>query len=382
MARAARRIASRAEIALRRVNPALGIMCARAISTAASRFDDTIPVFQEVKVLGEDEDDYSQALDLLAKLEGKDGSILRLGDPDPLQVAIEDIDNNRFGEVVVVSKKGLRLSYGERGVSASDRRTPRDLLTYEMELPERSIGTLLLPEHVPFSIDGEEGLAFAACALERVLPHRDNISRYSLHQIIEMPADTAKVVSIKLQERIFTSKDSEEFFEETTLPVKTPDVESTSSLTLMNFEKQEPGFDSTTDMHFHPGKRVLIVYTTGRSAGVTLNFCGVDENPDERKDSEVKLKFKPNSASVLTFPAFCHHKFEGAFDCASIHPRDGIGIIEALKEGRLTGGFLEGATTFSKTTTKIEEKWKMGFEIPGPISEEKEKEHDLERGRQ
>jgi hypothetical protein len=91
-------------------------------------------------------------------------------------------------------------------------------------------------------------------------------------------------------------------------------------------------------------------------SGVTLNFCGVNENPDDRKDSKVDIEFPKNSMMVLNFPLFTHHKFHGDFVCMSVHPKEGNKLIEATRSGTLPRGFLESATVFSQTSEDTE-KW-------------------------
>jgi hypothetical protein len=164
---------------------------------------------------------------------------------------------------------------------------------------------------------------------------------------VTIPEDVARVLHIKLQERIFTDNRKERFYEEVTSIVDKPTEHNKSSGTLMNFERVEFGVDKTTDSHYHPGDRRLHILTINKTAGVTLNFCGINENPDERKDCEVHLDFPKNSVMVLKFPAYTHHKFHGEFVCTSVHPRDGRNIIDALQSGTLSKGFLESATVFS-----------------------------------
>ncbi len=93
----------------------------------------------------------------------------------------------------------------------------------------------------------------------------------------------------------------------------------------------------------------MVIFTTDKPSSATLNFCGISENPDEREDSKVHLKFEENSIMVLNFPHYTHHKFCGEFVCVSIHPNEGLNLIEALQSGNLSAGFLKTATIFSKT---------------------------------
>ncbi|MBL6664235.1 MAG: hypothetical protein ISQ34_00125 [Rickettsiales bacterium] len=175
----------------------------------------------------------------------------------------------------------------------------------------------------------------------------ENISRYNLVKIIDIPPETAKILSINLQRAIYEDKNNEYFYEEVTAKKYSPTKYNRSSGTLMNFETDLLGVERRTESHYHPGERSLYIVTTNKTAGVTLNFCGIVESPDDRKDCEVKLEFPKNSILSLNFPPYTHHKFNGEFICMSIHPREGANLIESLENGTLPKGFLESATVFS-----------------------------------
>jgi hypothetical protein len=224
---------------------------------------------------------------------------------------------------------------------------------HSLAIPKGTYGVLDVLKHVPFSIfalDPTKSFAVAGCPLEEVLTHEENIKRYSLNTSCSLSPDDAKRLSIEIQRRIFNDYTKQKFYEEVTSIVYKPNPENRSSGTLMNFESEDHSHDRTTAMHYHPGERSLHIITTKKPAAVTLNFCGIAENPDERKDCEVHLKFPENSMLVLNFPPCTHHKFHGDFVCMSVHPREGTNLIRAVSTGTLPKGFLESATVFSNTS--------------------------------
>ena len=76
---------------------------------------------------------------------------------------------------------------------------------------------------------------------------------------------------------------------------------------------------------------------------------------------------------VLNFPPYTHHKFDGEFVCVSVHPREGINLIEALESGLLPKGFLESATVFSKTLDDKKEQWNLSKPTLRQTTESQEK---------
>ncbi len=206
----------------------------------------------------------------------------------------------------------------------------------------------------------QNNFALASCQLDRTYEHSENIERYSVNIVCKLEPEQAKQLSLALQTKIFYDRKNEYFYEEVTSKVYKPTEHNRSSGTLMNFTNNEPGTEKTTATHFHPGERSLIIVTTSKKAGVTLNFSGIAENPDERKDCEQHIKFPENSVVVLNFPAYTHHKFHGEFDCMSVHPREGANLIKAVQLGTLPKGFLESATVFSRTY-KDPEKWDISI---------------------
>jgi len=280
---------------------------------------------------------------------------------------IELTEADKFGQVIFASVSGAVLRYGDWGIAPSSSKKPVDLLKYDMEIPPESFGVINVKKHVPFLIDDKnrkDSLAITEVPIEKVYDYEENIKRYSLNVLCPLTPDDARRLSLGLQSRIFHDYKKEDFYEETTSKVYQPTIYNKSSGTLMNFEDDE-NKSKTTATHYHPGERSLYIVTTSRSSGATLNFCGVAENPDLRKDCEVNLNFPKNSIVILNFPAFTHHKFHGNFVCVSVHPREGVNLIDALNSGKLTKGFLESATVFS-VTDKTPEKWSLSFPEQSP----------------
>jgi hypothetical protein len=223
------------------------------------------------------------------------------------------------------------------------------------------VGSVIIRQHTPFFLspnNKENFYAFNDDFHQPILDHEENIKRYSLDVVHQLSLDDAKRLNIEMQKRIFHDYTKESFYEEVTSKVYKPTIHNRSSGTLMSFETEEYGRDKTTTMHYHPGERSLHIVTTKKPAAVTLNFCGVAENPEERKDCEVHLKFPENSKLVLNFPPYTHHKFHGDFVCLSVHPSEGLNLIEASQSGTLPKGFLESATVFS-ATKENQEKWNL-----------------------
>jgi hypothetical protein len=270
-----------------------------------------------------------------------------------MQLRTEDIElgeGGGVGHIIVAAGEDLNVLYGKRGIAPSKAITPMDMLTQSLVIPKGVLGVLDIKTHVPFMINAKEphkSFAITESSLARVPKYEEMISQYSLNVIAPLNADIAKRTAIKVQDRIFDDRNYEMFYEEVTSRVYSPTEFNKSSATLMNFERREFGVDKTTAMHYHPGERILFIYTTDKDAGVTINFCGIEENPDDRPDCKVHLRFKENSISTLVFPPYVHHKFHGEFVCISVHPREGDKLIEAVRSGSLPKGFLESATVFS-----------------------------------
>ena len=235
------------------------------------------------------------------------GQNLDLVTPKILQVRDEDIElteEDKKGKIILATKDDLEILYGERGKVASKESPPSKLLTKKYVVPGGSFGVLGVDKHVPFQIkasDRENVVAIASCNLTNFLSIEDSLKRYSMDLLTDLPVDVAKRISIKIQGRIFEDRGNENFYEEVTSKVFTPTEHIRSSGTLMNFERKQFGIDNTTDSHYHPGERALLIFTTEKEAGVTLNFCGTEESPEDRKDCEVRKDFPRNSFLMKTF---------------------------------------------------------------------------------
>lgn len=300
------------------------------------------------------------------------GIVFNLQNPDVMKISPEDISLDPlydFGHFIIESREEIIFEYGAKGIATSESVTPQGLLKNKLIIPSGSFGVLDLAHHVPFSFklpENAKSVAITSCPqISNVLPHEENITQYSLSNVIEMPLETSRILTTRLQQVIFEDKKNENFYEEITSKVYLPTKYNRSSGTLMRFEFEDITalVGKTTDTHYHPGERSLYIITTNKPAGVTLNFCGIEESPDQRKDCEVKHDFKKNSLVVLNFPSYTHHKFHGEFTCMSIHPREGDNLIAAVQSGTLPKGFLETATVFSKKLTDKEEDWKLSLPV-------------------
>ena len=316
--------------------------------------------YTEIKKIS-DEDSESFISGLSKKLPF---SRLDLEKPEIMCVKTADIElkpEDKFGQILFISKNCSEIKYGKKGIVASESVKPYDLLNQNLTIPPQSFGVLDIEKHVPFLIDvknSKDAFALPICTLDKVYEHEENIKRYSLDVAYQLKPEDAKRFNLAIQDKIFHDGKNEYFYEEVTSKIYKPTKYNPSSGTLMNFENEELGVDKTTVMHYHPGERSLHIITTNKMSGVTLNFCGISENPDEKKDTEVHLEFPKNSMVVLNFPPYTHHKFHGEFVCMSVHPREGNNLIKAVESGTLTKGFLESATVFSKTK-ETEEKWEL-----------------------
>lgn len=293
---------------------------------------------------------------------------LDLTKSEVMQVKTEDIEVNRydkFGQIIIASKDDINVRYGNKGIAPSAKKKPIDLLEYDLAIPAKTFGVLDIHKHVPFLIEAEnpkEVLALSSSNLTSVFDYEENKKKYSFDLILPLPKEVAKLLFIKFQDRIFSDRANEYFYEEITSKAYKPTKHNRSSGTLMNFESEELGSENSTNMHYHPGERSLHIFTTNKPAAATLNFCGIAENPDERKDCEVHLDFPKNSFIALNFPPYTHHKFHGDFVCLSVHPREGENLIEMVKSGNLPKGFLETATVFS-ATEESKKKWNLSLPV-------------------
>ena len=285
-----------------------------------------------------------------------DEPLIDIKNPQAIRFGMRDIpvkSEDNFGQIILASsgdKNEVVIRYGAMGVAPSAEVAPADLLKHQIKIPERSIVMLKIKKHVPFVIqvkNKEKAVAVALNELEMVDEHDKNISRYSLDVDYSLDPEDAKRHTLTVQNRIVNDSSKERFFQELTAVVDKPTRHNRSSGTLMEFGDVE-GIQST-DMHYHPGDRVLQIITTDKKAGVTLNFCGIAEKPSERPDCQVHLEFPKNTVLTLKFPSATHHKFDGNFVCKSFHPQDGKNIIKALENsGTLPAGFITTATIISE----------------------------------
>ncbi len=266
-------------------------------------------------------------------------------------------EQDKYSQIIISSTQNVEVRYGEEGLSPSNEVKPKDLLKHKILLPARFYGILDIKNHVPFQIipsDITNTIVMPLSEVEKVYPHEENIRRFSLNVILEMNHDDAVRMNLGLRMKIYNDQKKEHFFEEITSRVYPPTDSNKSSGTLMDFSAEDVDLDKSTAMHFHPGERSLHIITTNKRSGVTLNFCGVSENPDLRKDTSQFIEFPRNSYLVLNFPAYTHHKFHGDFVCLSVHPREGKNLINAVRSDKISGGFLEFATVFSSQDARNE----------------------------
>lgn len=337
---------------LRRISPGLPFIYQRQFSSLPKQFSiNFTPLFSINR------EDIHKSVPLL--LDGLDrepkGSVLDLSQKNVMQARSCDIEideKDAYGKVLLITGENTKVKYGDRGIAASKERTPDDLLKYSLDLRGHNLGILHIPNHVPFRIESDtpkEVFAISSSNIDKVLNHEDNIKQYSLEVAYKLDPGDAKRNTLAVQTKIFHDRKNEPFYKEMTSNIDIPTYSNRSSGTLMNFERRKFGVDYTTDIHYDSGERRIHIITTDKEAGVTLNFCGINENPNERKDCEVRLEFPPNSIVRLKFPPYTHHKFHGDFVCESVHPREEANLIEAVKSGTLPKGFLESATVFSST---------------------------------
>jgi hypothetical protein len=360
---------------LRQVGPGFGAIYTKHFSSSVQKLSEI--TFTSLKAI--DPDDTQSFIENLSnKVNSKQridiGSSVYTTSSDDIELSSED----KVGQIILVAKDDISVHYGEQGIAPSKDIRPDQLLKKSIEIPRDHFGVLDIPHHTPFRIMAKPRQVFAlkACELKEVLDHEDSIQRYSLTKVVDLPSETAKIISLRLQQSILENKKNEYFYEEITSRLYAPSKYNRSSGTLMSFDSDglgKNGEDKTTSSHYHPGERSLYIVTTHKAAGVTLNFCGINEIPEERKDCEVSLKFSKNSLIVLNFPPHTHHKFDGEFVCVSVHPREGGNLIEALQSGLLPRGFLESATVFSKTLDDEKEQWNSFKPTPRQSTESQEK---------
>lgn len=350
---------------LNTVSPGFSNIYSRHLST--SNRNDLIDYTHMTEISGDDLEKTASCLAKKIKINPRlPITRINLQDSQVMQTSLHDVElteSDRFGQILLASQEDILVHYGDTGISPSENVTPRDLLKYKFIVPKNSFGVLDIKNHTPFLIETKDATQSFALGASKLL----NVVKYDLEEIksrgsmtsIELPESVSRMIHIKLQERIFSDRTNERFYQEMTAIADKPTESNTNSGTLMNFERLKFGIDNSTDLHYHPGDRRLHIFTIAKEAGVTLNFCGIAENPDKRKDCELRLDFPVNSMVVLKFPAYTHHKFHGDFACMSVHTMEGKNILNAVKMGTLPKGFLESATVFSPKDNQ--DNWKMSI---------------------
>jgi hypothetical protein len=247
----------------------------RNYSTSLLIFSDV--KFTSVKILEPDE-----TQGFINGLSNKVGGKQRVDVARVYTTSSDDIDlssENKSGQVVLVSKDDISVKYGECGKAPSADVGPHNLLTKSIIIPKDHFGVLDIPHHTPFSIeakDPQEVFALKACELKEVLDHDNNIKQYSLTKVVELPAETARIISLRLQQSILEDKKNEYFYKEITSRLYPPSKSNRSSGTLMSFVVEDINKKSesdTTATHYYPGERSLYIVTTGKASGATLNFA-------------------------------------------------------------------------------------------------------------
>ncbi len=283
---------------------------------------------------------------------GQKDNGVKLDIEEPSEFLIQDTESSKkskSGQILAFNfGKDTELWHGDYGISTSKKNPkPQDLLQHKLILPRNYFTAIDIRKNTVFLPENHKDLFLIGNPeqLYKVLPYQEKINQCSVTPIVEFLPEVAESVHSEVRNQILRDPKKERFYEETTRPIIKPTSYLKSSQTLMDFAEKP---EETTAMHYHPGERELIIFTTDKPAGVVLNFCGIMENPDEHPECEKQFEFPPNSMVVLKFPPYTHHKFLGSFVCTSVHPREGKNIIEAVQSGNIKGGFLESATVMSK----------------------------------
>jgi len=274
---------------------------------------------------------------------------------------VELRENDAYSKILVVSKSKatlpLTIRYGGRGVAPSPTKTPEQLLERSFTLPKGEVGIVGIRNHVPFSFDSASEDEAEILPLDdlRVVKEYDREEieqRSSMTKVLELPNYIARTINAEMVKKVCSDTKHEDFYEETTLPLIKPDATNQSSETAMIFDYEEGIGKHATKSHYHPGDRVLYVFTTNVPSGVTLNHCGINEDPNKCPHTAVHYDFPPNSLIILRFEESNHPRFKGKFTCISGHPKDGKNIIENIGKGN--AGFLASATVFSQENGNVD----------------------------
>jgi len=271
-------------------------------------------------------------------------------------------EESEYSPIIIGSVDDIAVHYGQEGIMPREHQTQQDMLTDTFNIQGGQIGILDVKRQVPLKLDmSERSVAISLGELKNYPTHKENITRCSLYPLNDhpLPDKVSKSVTAKLRDRIHSDLDNEYFGNEITLPVYKPNESNKSSATLMDFDERGTGLQAS-DTHYHPGERVLYIFTTDKPSGVSINLCGIKENPEDRKDCEINYEFPLNSIIILKFPSLAWHNFNGDFVCISNHSREGDNFIKAVQEGSLDKEFLASATTFIEEKDNKDQKWQQG----------------------
>lgn len=306
----------------------------------------------------------SQCIESLASHPHHDAAeIARNIQSTPSQFIFEDIvekEQENFGQALVASSKDILVKHGKHGVAPSDTKSPLELILPDNQLitpggiiiPKGTLSLLNIRTYLPFIFETNgEFVLQPTTKMQQLTPYEEIDKLHQLDTVLSLGEENAKRLSLKIQEAIWNDSQGkrESFYEETTLPAWSPSTHLANSGTWMEFiaDPEKAAYADSSPMHYHPGERCLLIVTTNTNAGVKLNFCGINESPDNCPSTEKIHDFEKNSISIVRFAAHAHHEFYGTFVCASFHPKEGANIIAALESGNMTKGFLETATVMS-----------------------------------
>lgn len=267
--------------------------------------------------------------------------------------SIDDIGYKK-GQMIIGSLDDIEIKFGEPGIMARKGQTKKELLPFTKHIEGGTIGMLEVGRQVPFSIKmSNNSLAIAIEEMKKFPSFSENINRCSMHVLNKnkLPDKVSGSISHSLRYNIYNNLKNERFGNEITLPIYKADGENRSSSILMNFVGIDKEIENS-DTHYHPGERVLYIFTEDSDSGVTINLCGINEIPDDRPDLRKSYNFPKNSIIVLKFPALAWHQFKGRFVCISNHPKEGENFIHAVKNNSLTDGYLTTATVFVEEKSK------------------------------
>lgn len=249
---------------------------------------------------------------------------------------------------IVTSDEEVTIKFGDKGKTPLAGVPVRETLIHEIKVAPNTVGVASVEPNTPVAFEGNKDntVVVPACEIAHISPGPINVEeKYSLSVICELTPVTAKSLLVALQGTVFEDRAHEYFYAEVTLPVVKPTSSLPNSVTLMNFEASE--YQNDTPMHRHPGSRLLYIITTGKKAGVIINGCGANENPEDKPEYRREIKFKPNSISIFRMEEDLNHDFYGDFFAFSVHPREGERFTKLIESGQSVKGFLETLTFVS-----------------------------------